>query len=121
VNTEKLSGLTTATNYGFPEVLDDPPISVRPDQAVSPLWHHTFRPKPHRALTKTHCNTEPVSYEKFEKSCRTIAISNSSGHLNEYQYNASLVTAAVHLIRHPLDNIVSRKHKMLRKQVSTGN
>ena len=111
--------MTTATNYGVPEVHDNPPVPVRPDEDVSPYWHYQSRPKPRRVLTKTHCDTV-LTFPEFEKGCRTIAINNSSGHPEEYQYNASLVAAAIHLIRHPLDNIVSRKHHMLRKEVNTG-
>ncbi|GKY96666.1 hypothetical protein MPSEU_000626200 [Mayamaea pseudoterrestris] len=118
-NTEHLTGKTTATNYGVPEVHDDPPMVVRPDQTVSPYWHYSALPKPARTLTKTHCRTV-LNYRDFEEGCRTIQINNSTGHPEEYQYNASLVTAAVHLVRHPLDNIVSRKHHMLRKEINLG-
>lgn len=78
-----------------------------------------MQPKPRRALTKTHCRTV-LSYDEFEQGCRTITVNNVTGRPEEYQYEISLVAGAVHLIRHPLDNIVSRKHHMVRREVNTG-
>jgi hypothetical protein len=120
-NTEKLTGRTTATNYALQESHEDPPVSVRPDDmSLGPAWHRATLPHPPRALTKTHCVTTISDYTEFERGCRTASWNNISGRLDEQIYDRRLVSAAVHLIRHPLDNLVSRKHHMLRRDVNLG-
>lgn len=74
-------------------------------------------------MTKTHCNAFcsdclPKNYietpRSFEVSCRsgTKAVFDQSGNLvkESVTYNQTLVGKAVHVFRHPLDNVVARFH-----------
>jgi len=72
---------------------------------------------PNFLLTKTHCagycakcDTVALTADSFSKGCRT-------GNMNNEQYDAALVHKAVHLLRDPFDNIVSRFHLSLKQSL----
>jgi hypothetical protein len=78
-------------------------------------------------LTKTHCDTydaihRPASYiptaEKFLRGCRrTFQLQRHDGTerstILESWYSLSRIAKAIHLIRNPFDNVVSRYHNEL--------
>lgn len=119
---------TTATNYALEgDIKDSPSIPIHASAVQGPFFQlckdrQTTPPTTH-ILTKTHCNAFcsdclPKNYietpRSFEVSCRsgTKAVADQSGYLYKQSvtYDQALVTKAVHLFRHPLDNVVARYH-----------
>ena len=126
---KRVTGHNTATNYGLESQDEDgqsPPVIN--DSPGGPFWLDTQNPnlsKPERGylLTKTHCGGRceqcgPSSYienhQLFLKHCLEGEYITDDGHgkLNTItgHYDKNLVARAVHLIRDPFDNIVSRFH-----------
>lgn len=110
LNVMQASQRTVATNYRHET---ENPIPVLPDE-TSP---YIFRPEyklPHYVLTKTHCTGFQPNAKflddvaTFEQSCRTLRGSTT--------YKASLIDKMIHLIRNPFDNVVARKHFLLKAQ-----
>ncbi|KAL9188554.1 hypothetical protein ACHAXT_006932 [Thalassiosira profunda] len=127
-----VTGLRTATNYGT-ENLDADGMSVRvfEDSDGGPFWSDPLKPKyafPQAGskgylLTKTHCGGRcdqcpPVKYIEshriFARRCFEgyHIEKDASGEHREVlgSHNKDLVSRAVHLIRDPFDNVVSRFH-----------
>ena len=126
------SNCTTATNYAAEgDIRDQPGIPAIPGKrgAQGP-WlelladRHTNLPTTF-ILTKTHCrgfcNGDLCQHDQSIHSVRSFMIGCTmgtqkvlaeNGKLEEMpvEYPLSLVEKAVHLFRHPLDNIVSRFH-----------
>jgi len=111
VLTRKITGLSSGTNY--------PTNDMSPIYPQGPFWNSGGRnfANDQRVLTETHCGPYcdmtcgPRDYimrdpETFEKLCRTVT-HVKSGKNEVYSIHPKHV---VHLIRHPLDNIVSRFH-----------
>jgi hypothetical protein len=125
-----LSHLSTATNYGE-EFKDDEgsPIPIYGNFTVGPFWvdsqQESFaveRPTIF-AFTKTHCGGRcedcgPSKYVENPHSFLTQCLSGKRPRLQKdgtivkevVQYDVDLVQRAVHLIRSPFDNVVSRFH-----------
>jgi len=83
------------------------------------------------ALTKAHCSgfcfkcPPSTGIDAFERSCRTVGWSamgglKSKSGLQKSIYEVDLVKKAVHLVRNPYDNIVSRMHHALSHQGKAG-
>jgi hypothetical protein len=125
-----LSHMSTATNYGE-EFTDDEgnPIPIHENSSVGPFWvdpqETSFaveRPTV-LAFTKTHCGGRceecgPSKYVENPHSFLTQCLSGKWPHVEKdgtivkelVQYDVELVQRAVHLIRSPFDNVVSRFH-----------
>lgn len=126
-NTEQMSGATTASNYARdwgrcvgvrPELNDQGPFLHFPDMSVPPY-----------VLTKTHCTAycddcSPSRYvmsntTAFEEGC--LSGSKKDGEVvTDTTYSVTVPVKAVHLIRSPFDNIVSRMHLGVKRRRRQG-
>ena len=128
--TREASNCTTATNYALEgEIRDQPSVPAIPGKAGSHgPWlelipdQHTNMPD--TILTKTHCKgfctgrscreAQMVhSVRSFMMGCLsgTRAVETDQGLIKvKLTYKKSLVKKAIHIFRHPLDNIVARFH-----------
>jgi len=119
-----VSRTATATNYGD-EYTAGPSIPVSPSFVEGPFrLNEEELDLPKYILTKTHCggwffNSPPKFYvdetvDLFEEHCLTgvRTVPTGYGELTKEvtQYDLEDVAKAVHLIRNPFDNIVSRFH-----------
>lgn len=116
LNTEQMSGRTTASNYGGDY---NPCLPVTPDSPAGPYLRSPHKPFPSRyILTKTHCagfcmDCAPSAYVlnndgvAFEEACRSGRQRHVNGTRSHVTYDASLPAKAVHLVRHPFDNVSS--------------
>lgn len=131
-NTELISGRSTATNYATEiRPTDIAPIALhREDNETisNGPWKRTFELPlpPKNVLCKTHCSgyndyssaEESVeTYDSFLDGCRESHqrkdLSNPSSRRNKLRANYEvdgLVDSAIHLVRDPFDNILSRMH-----------
>eukprot|EP00557_Chaetoceros_sp_GSL56_P006044 CAMPEP_0176491724 /NCGR_PEP_ID=MMETSP0200_2-20121128/8588_1 /TAXON_ID=947934 /ORGANISM="Chaetoceros sp., Strain GSL56" /LENGTH=376 /DNA_ID=CAMNT_0017889179 /DNA_START=275 /DNA_END=1402 /DNA_ORIENTATION=+ len=119
----------TATNYGDEHIGENGtsvPIHHDPIYANGPFLSESItkaRNIGNLVLTKTHCGGRcsrcgPETYmetlESFQAACLTARRGNSlDGKVitfEKVQYNESLVHGAIHIMRDPFDNIVSRFH-----------
>ena len=127
LNTERLTNRTTATNYAgdFATLVPVSSSSPRGPFVHQPTWD---RPE-HYILTKTHCGgyceqCTPkqfvLSYEQFEKSCRTGHSVVNGVKKTNVVYRPGLVRKAIHLIRDPFDNLVARMHLSVKHQKVQG-
>ncbi len=131
---QQMSRQTTATNYAKEHTTDNSEhdndssnstttmLLIRDDWKHGPYRSNPALPLPPRyILTKTHCGGRCVhcgpdryleNYRSFQQACLRGDGKNRSDRITVTPppYAASLVTRAVHLIRHPMDNIVSRFH-----------
>jgi len=128
---QSVSQRGTASNYGnmflnpenSREVLRDvyesiPVYSNRPDGP----WLFSNLPLPPKyILTKTHCGGHctdcfPGRYimgpNQFVRQCHTSNYfdPNSEEKIKQFRYDQNLIKKAVHIIRNPFDNVVSRFH-----------
>ena len=125
--TRETSNATTASNYALEgDIKDQPSVLAIPDGAgrhgpVLHRYHGKYTNIPETILTKTHCNgyctpkncKAVQTVHSFMDGCLsgTRAYETEKGLLKIQQtYDKSLVKKAIHLFRHPLDNIVSRFH-----------
>jgi len=128
--TREASNCTTATNYALEgEIKDEPsvPVVAGPEGNQGP-WlelipdRHTSIPRDF-ILTKTHCKGFCSGrYCGPEKTIHTVrsfmvgclsgtrAVRNKRGGLDKISvtYSPDLVKKAIHIFRHPLDNVVAR-------------
>eukprot|EP00540_Astrosyne_radiata_P013911 CAMPEP_0116836370 /NCGR_PEP_ID=MMETSP0418-20121206/8061_1 /TAXON_ID=1158023 /ORGANISM="Astrosyne radiata, Strain 13vi08-1A" /LENGTH=379 /DNA_ID=CAMNT_0004466137 /DNA_START=1500 /DNA_END=2639 /DNA_ORIENTATION=- len=120
-----MTNTTTGTNYGL-ECPNDESVPILKDLTGGPFWKDPAMDRPARfVLTKTHCGGRCTECgpEKYVETMRSFEVACRSGNINGnrdgpgrkmemVQYNATRarVTKAVHLVRNPLDNLVSRLH-----------
>lgn len=135
----RASGHLVGTNYGAESAIDHNGTSipvlmsnleeiVDPKQTGGPFWadigvykHRT--PPSTYIMTKTHCGGRcetcgPSHYvespHSFLIQCKTGSKVNRNQHghrqKHRYDYDANRVYKAIHLIRNPFDNVVSRFH-----------
>ncbi|GKY99029.1 hypothetical protein MPSEU_000858600 [Mayamaea pseudoterrestris] len=117
LNTEQMTNASTATNHGqeAPER-----IPLRPDVSKGPFVHRPSMTLPQLVLTKTHCTgfnfQEPpvTSLDAFKSKCLTATWSEAGSGLAKATYDEQIVRKAVHLIRSPWDNMVSRMHHAIK-------
>jgi hypothetical protein len=138
------SNTSTATNYGFESKIDGVPIpSVQaipgPIGMNGPflkILENRTTTLPSTILTKNHCvgycNGETCTADETVHTIRSFMagcfvshriVHNSDGSLGTeiVSYAHTLVKKAIHLLRHPLDNIVSRFHHKHAAQLNLGN
>jgi len=127
-----LSHQSTASNYGE-ELLDDSgkSIPIFPSTKTGPFWIdpqsdelQDFTRPTLFALTKTHCGGRcekcgPSKYVENTHSFLTQCLTGKTAHTTPNgkvvkervaPYDKDLVQRAIHLIRSPFDNVVSRFH-----------
>lgn len=140
--TKTATGKRTATNYGGSSGVASESESVSVFVGTGgPFWHDSMSnrvTKPTRGyvLTKTHCGGYCNQYCPsgkyhiedhwvFLQQClkSNYRVRLPGGKLKEVKgsYNKDLVARAVHLIRDPFDNIVSRYHDGLVKKNDTAS
>lgn len=142
MNTEHMTGTTTATNYGRDL---NPCLPVHANETNGPFLHSPMQldipPPTSYMLTKTHCggycmDCAPGGYiltpEEFETSCVTghkpaEATAGAGGNgvvagsWTPAIYDTSIPKKAVHLVRNPFDNLVARMHLGTGKRSSSSN
>jgi len=131
-NTEHVSQRSSSTNYisevHYAHYDRLKRIPVRPDEdnvLNGPWQRNSSLPMPPVTLTKTHCtgydDTAPmqssiISTERFLKGCREGVKYRRDNDLKNHAKTKTwydhegLVVSVIHLIRNPLDNIISRMH-----------
>ncbi len=130
-----LSHMSTASNYGE-EVLDKDGKSVPIFDSNGPFWiepptHPEYTRPSLFALTKTHCGGRcekcgPSKFVENPHSFLTACLSGKIAHTTPdgkvvkkpVTYSLDLVQRAIHLIRSPFDNVVSRFHLELHEAVN---
>ena len=116
----EITNLSTATNYGHEHLINDSSILVHQDWINGPFRANDYQELPkHFILTKTHCGSRcvhcgPDGYletpRTFQRSCQSGRRHFNSTWSKEAMYDQTIVSRAVHLIRNPMDNVVSRFH-----------
>jgi hypothetical protein len=122
-----LSEMSTASNYGE-ELLDKDGRSIPMYSPNGPFWiepptHPEYTRPSLFALTKTHCGGRcekcgPSKFVENPHSFMTACLTGKIAHTTldgkvvkrPVTYDRDLVQRAVHLIRSPFDNVVSRFH-----------
>jgi len=143
--TRELSNTTTATNYGGEgEIRDKPSTPIYADGPFLELipGRTTELPTSY-ILTKTHCNKNSycvycspnkfvLSPDSFVLGCRSgrklVWKRDDNGKVNKMEvirintsYKLDEVKKAVHMIRDPFDNLVSRFHNRYNAAVQTNS
>lgn len=136
--TREASNTTTATNYGLEgEIKDEPSVPVFNSSVEGPYFElipdrFTNLP-PKYILTKTHCggfcsDCHPRGYLESSRSFQIGCQSGKRGKMTDsglstefVTYNSSLVTKAIHILRHPLDNVVARFHLYYKREQAMNN
>jgi len=131
----RATNLTIASNYAVEGVPGKPSIMAMDDEA-GPVLVADDEPTEKGSgliLTKTHCHGycslcargyihNPRS---FELGCRTrirnVEMENGTIVSETGEYDAAIVKKAIHLFRHPLDNIVSRFHHEAKEAKAQGD
>lgn len=139
--TREASNCTTATNYALEgDIRDEPSVQAieGPDGRNGP-WLELIRDRhtnvPPVILTKTHCKgicagkgcgphggIETV--RSFLMGCLSgVKAVEKNGKIvkQKVAYNPKLVKKAIHIFRHPLDNVVARFHLDFHDQAVAGN
>lgn len=133
----RLSHLSTATNYGDEYLQNGESVPVHANSFSSSPPHPPFWADPQAgfaferprelAFTKTHCGgyradsprEELMDEQVFLKKCLSgrgvLKTNGESRKIPSSQYSVELVQRAVHLIRNPFDNVVSRFHLQLKR------
>jgi hypothetical protein len=139
--TREATNCTTATNYGLEgEIRDKPSIqAIQGPLGVNGPWLELLPSKKTRIadtiLTKTHCkgfcsgsfcgaDRTFHTTRSFMNGCLTGnqgVLSKKGLRLTDKTYDKSLVKKAIHLFRHPLDNIVARFHLEYNEKSDAGN
>jgi hypothetical protein len=139
--TREATNCTTATNYGLEgEIRDKPSVqAIQGPAGVNGPWLELLRSKTTRIadtiLTKTHCKgfcsggscgAEKTFHtsRSFMMGCLTGnqgVISGKGLRLIDKTYDKSLVKKAIHIFRHPLDNVVARFHLEYNEKRDAGN
>lgn len=145
--TRESSNSTTATNYALEgDIKDKPGVPViEGDVGKNGPWLELIPGRatniPKNILTKTHClgycsaetcgsdaMTQTVknvlTVRSFKMGCLlgTRAVETKEGLVKELvTYNQTLVKKAIHIFRHPLDNIVARFHLKYNVNAKAGN
>jgi hypothetical protein len=138
--TREASNTTTATNYAGEGDVKDLPSTQAIDGAVGEqgpfleLIRGRYTNMPEHILTKTHCtgfcsNCGPYKLlfetpRSFTRGCLsgTRAVHGKYGlELVDTIYDPKLVTKAIHIFRHPLDNTVARFHLEFNEELAQGN
>lgn len=138
--TREASNTTTATNYaGEGDIKDLPSEQVIEGRIGEQgpfleLIRNRYTNIPQYILTKTHCagfcskcGPYKLLFEtprSFMRGCLsgTKAVRKRNGiELVETMYNPLLVTKAIHIFRHPLDNIVARFHLEFNEEQAASN
>eukprot|EP00980_Cylindrotheca_fusiformis_P025938 scaffold14920_cov63-Cylindrotheca_fusiformis.AAC.11 len=132
----KASNRSFATNYGHevtPKERNATTLSIYPHRPEGPFWPGMSgkmlapRPLPDGlVLTKTHCGSRcmdcgPQEYiqtaAEFLQKCTTgHAKLAPKQHATQVQYPPDSVAKAIHLIRNPFTNIISRFHQKIKSQ-----
>lgn len=138
--TREVSNCTTATNYALEgDIRDRPSVPAIPSvDGINGPWLELIPNRttsiPKYILTKTHCGGF-CSYcpsdwfietpRSFQIACQsgTQAIETAKGKIKQKLviYDSKIVKKAIHIFRHPLDNIVARFHLDCKKQTRSGN
>ena len=128
-NTEKMSNLTTASNYAG-EL--DTNVPVRPEWKDGPFVHKPadYDVPSSYILTKTHCagycdDCPPRGFistvSSFERGCRTGEKLGENGEQRvKAVYSSDIPKKAVHLIRNPFDNLIARLHLAVKRRKKLG-
>lgn len=129
----------TASNYGNENRgATGESVPLFADQPTGPFWcdplvHPEYTNPEKYALTKTHCGTRciqcgPIKYVETTFSFRRQCLSgkrattvNGTEVMDFVQYPSRRVAKAVHLIRDPFSNVVSRFHLELHEGKSAVN
>lgn len=123
---KRTSLMLGASNYQ--EEGGDHVIPVHENHPEGPFWPDPLESKYNRpqkyVLTKTHCgfrcnDCSPSTYQKealdFPQLCATGKAIKGNKEV-KVEYSTDRVHKAVHLIRNPFDNIVSRFHLQLKRK-----
>ena len=138
--TREASNTTTATNYAGEGDIDDLPSTPAIEGALGEqgpfleLIRNRYTNTPEHILTKTHCtgfcsNCGPYKLlfetpRSFMRGCLsgTRAVHGKRGlEIIDTLYDPKLVTKAIHIFRHPLDNTVARFHLEFNEEQDAGN
>jgi len=121
-----VTGQHTATNYRSEAAKSqtrlggDRDVEVYRNSPQGPFWlsNSNERPQSGYLLTKTHCGGGSSSINiKVAAAFSERCASDNGGENKEKTYSNNLVARAVHLIRDPFDNIVSRFHLQQKKMI----
>jgi hypothetical protein len=141
--TREATNCTTATNYGLEgDIRDKPSVpAIQGPHGTNGPWLELVPNRAtriaHTILTKTHCKgfcsgrfcgPEKTFHtpRSFMIGCLTtnqgIAASDSSKvELIDTTYDKALIRKAIHLFRHPLDNVVARFHLEYNEKLAAGD
>jgi hypothetical protein len=126
-NTQHISNMTTATNYAQENLETAYYEPVRREMENGPWLRNESLAVPDTILVKTHCtgygDMQPFdkvvhTYDSFELGCGRgmtpirgplMKHHNNKTFVDSY-YKVDSVSSAVHLVRDPFNNIVSRMH-----------
>jgi hypothetical protein len=129
----------TATNYGSENTVNETSVPLFDWSPVGPFLTDPKEllngklnlPKNGTyVLTKTHCGgycfgCSPKQYvqtqAEFRNDCLTSDFLDAVGGKQKAMYDATIVDKAVHLVRDPFDNIVSRFHLKRNQRQKQGN
>ena len=136
----RATNTSTATNYGMEVKVDQhDSIPIHSSLSTNGPWVHWNPNRPTKGLpskyvlTKTHCSgycsvcTDP---DRFLETPRSFRVSCQQGSKAVYDketeefskvngmYDADLVKKAIHMFRHPLDNIVARFHLLYHREAN---
>jgi hypothetical protein len=119
----EVTDTTTATNYpAEPRGEGLPLLRLVPDSntTIGPYPLHVFKPIPKYTLTKAHCfgysTPSPpskyvnISLDAFDERCRSITVRHDDDEETHTPYSTKTPVKAVHIVRNPFDNMVSRWH-----------